>query len=87
MRSLPSRSPCRLANDDLVAPLRSSVHDYGKPGTTTFAYSMLLVALQRSAFGSHQSETLITPRRRAYLDMVYESHGVPPPDLSTNRSD
>ncbi|KAF8492478.1 hypothetical protein JB92DRAFT_3100331 [Gautieria morchelliformis] len=34
----------------------------------------------------NDSEAIITPRRRAYLNMIYEAHNVPPPDLSTNRS-
>ncbi|KAF8478764.1 hypothetical protein JB92DRAFT_2837943 [Gautieria morchelliformis] len=33
-----------------------------------------------------ESDIIITPRRRAYLDMVIEAHSLPPPDLSTNRS-
>lgn len=33
-----------------------------------------------------ESEAIITPRRRVYLNMIYEAHNVPPPDLSTNRS-
>ncbi|KAF8517116.1 hypothetical protein JB92DRAFT_3113740 [Gautieria morchelliformis] len=34
----------------------------------------------------NDSEIIITPRRRAYLDMIYETHSVPPPVLNTSRS-